>query len=225
MNMNKMFDGKKLMSRFFRPVDNVVWDLMTGRIGILGRDGITTIEGEGEDAEVTINLFDQFGVTVPAFAQGTATADVKVGDLIYGARGVLGWVVERTEKSFSILKPDGTRTNWSPPKVAMIGFGGDVMVLRSLINILPGGDSGLSNFQNLLMPMMLMGGDDLDLGQILPLMLMTQLGTTAPTGDGDDAANPLSGMANMMPMMLMMNMLGNKSDSNPFSGNYFDRGR
>jgi len=228
MNINKMFDGKKLMSRFFRPVDNVVWDLMTGRIGILGRDGITTIEGEGDEAEITINLFDQFGVTVPAFAQGTATADVKVGDLIYGASSVLGWVVDRTDKSFSVLKPDGTRTNWSPPKVAMIGFGGDVMVLRSLMNILPGGEGGLSNFQNLLMPMMMMGGDNMDLNSIMPLMLMTQLGTTAPTGDGEDAAaNPLSGMAQMMPMMLMMNMLGgNKSGGNPFdTANFFDRGK
>lgn len=226
MNMNKMFDGKKLMSRFFRPVDNVVWDLMSGRIGILGREGITTIEGEGEDAQITINLFDQFGVAVPAFAQGTATADVKVGDLIYGASSVLGWVVDRTDKSFSVLKPDGTRTNWSPPKVAMIGFGGDVMVLRSLLNILPGGEGGLNNFQNLLMPMMLMGGDDLDLGQMMPLMLMTQLGATAPTGGGEEAANnPLSGMSQMMPMMMMMNMLGgNKSGGNPFdTTNFFDR--
>lgn len=222
------FDTNKLISRFFRPVNNVVWDLMTGRIGVVGKEGITTIEGEGEDATVTINLFDQFGMSVPAFAQGTATSEVKLGDLIYGARGVRGWVVEKKEKSFVILTPDGTRTNWSPPKTAMIGFGGDVMVLRSLINILPGGESGLGNFQNLLMPMLLMN-DDLDLNQVMPLMLMTQLGTSAPTGDGSEASNPLSGMAQMMPMMLMMSMFNKKGSStkNPFTeafdGNFFDR--
>lgn len=219
--MNKLFDGKKLMSRFFRPVDNVVWDLMTGRIGITGPDGITTVEGEGEDAQVTINLFDQFGMTVPAFAQGTPTADVKIGDLIYGARGALGWVVERTEKSFTILKSDGTRSNWTPPKTAMIGFGGDVMVLRSLVNILPGGETGLGNFQNMLLPMLMMGGDNVDMQEIMPLVLMTQLGASAPTGDGSEAANPLAGMTQLLPMMLMMNMFKSNKGNNP--NNWFDR--
>lgn len=221
MNMNKMFDGKKLMSRFFRPVEDVVWDLMTGRIGVAGPEGITTIEGEGDDAQVTLNLFDQFGMTVPAFAQGTPTSDVKVGDLIYGARGARGWVVDRTEKSFSLLKPDGTRTNWTPPKTAMIGFAGDVMVLRSLVNILPGGESGLGTFQNMLMPMMMMGGDNVDMQEMMPLLLMTQLGTNAPTGDGSEVANPMAGMQQMLPMMLMMNMFkGGKGSS---GSNFFDR--
>lgn len=222
--MKNMFDGNKLMSRFFRPVDNVVWDLMTGRIGVTGPDGITTIEGEGDDAQVTINLFDQFGMAVPAFAQGTASADVKVGDLIYGARKPLGWVVDRTEKSFSLLKEDGTRSNWTPPKTAMIGFGGDVMVLRSLINILPGGSSGLSGFQNMLLPMMMMSGDNMDMGKIMPLMLMTQMGATAPTGDGDEAPNPMAGMTQMLPMMLMMQMMGG-SKGGSTSNNFFDMGR
>ncbi len=219
--MKNMFDGKRLMSRFFRPVDNVVWDLMTGRIGITGADGITTVDGEGEDAQVTINLFDQFGMTVPAFAQGTPTEAVKVGDLIYGTRGALGWVVERKEKSFTILKPDGTRSNWSPPKTAMIGFGGDVMVLRSLINILPGGETGLNNFQNMLLPMLMVGGDNVDMQEVMPLLLMTQLGTTAPTGDGTEAPNPMAGMTQMLPMMLMMNMFKGKKGSR---NNFFDGG-
>lgn len=222
MNMNKMFDGKKLMSRFFRPVDNVVWDLMTGRIGVLGDDGITTVEGEGEDAQVTINLFDQFGMTVPAFAQGTPTSEVKVGDLIYGSRGALGWVVARTEKSFEILKADGTRSNWTPPKTAMIGFAGDVMVLRSLVNILPGGETGLGSFQNMLLPMMMMGGDNVDMQEVMPLMLMTQLGASAPTGDGSEAPNPMAGMTQMLPMMLMMNMFKGKKSGG--GSNFFDNG-
>ena len=75
----------------------------------------------------------------------------------------------------------------------------------------------------------MMGGDDMDLGQMMPLMLMTQLGQTAPTGDGDEAANPLAGMAQMMPMMMMMNMMGGDKSSNgsgPFGGgNFFDRSR
>lgn len=226
MNFNNFFDGKKLINRFFRQVDNVVWDLMTGRVGIVGDDGITTIEGEGEDAEVVVNLFDQFGVAIPAFAQGTATSEVKVGDLIYGAKRVLGWVVEKKEKSFSILKPDGTRSNWTPPKTALIGFAGDVMVLRSLMNILPNGSTGLSSFQSMLMPMMLMGGDT-DLAQMLPLLLMTQMGSAIPTGDGVEGSNPLAGMQQMLPMFLMMNMMGGNSNKNRTgpNENFFDKMR
>lgn len=224
MNFNNFFNGQKLINRFFRQVDNVVWDLTTGKVGIVGNEGITSIEGEGEDAQVVINLFDQFGVPVPAFAQGTPTDSVKIGDLIYGARNVLGWVVEIKEKSFVVLKPDGTRSTWSPPKTALIGFGGDVMVLRSLMNILPNGSSGLANFQNMLLPLMFMGGDNADLEQIMPLMLMTQMGTNAPTGDGTDATNPLAGMQQMLPMLLMMNVLGkNKTNKNVAPGkNFFD---
>ena len=59
MDMNKMFNGKKLLSRFFRPVDNVVWDLMTGKIGIVGSEGITTIEGTGEDPDFQNEIYCQ----------------------------------------------------------------------------------------------------------------------------------------------------------------------
>ncbi len=34
MDLNKLFNGQKLMDRFFRKVDNVCWDLSTGQIGL-----------------------------------------------------------------------------------------------------------------------------------------------------------------------------------------------
>lgn len=214
-----MFNSNKLMDRFFRRVDGVVWDLMSGRIGVKSSDGITTMEGVGDDAQVVVNLFDQFGVEVPAFAQQTPVDAITVGDLIYGQKGPLGWVTEKKDKSFVLLKADGTRSSWSPPKTQMLGFDGGAMVLRSLINILPGGSTGLSNMQSMLMPMLMMGGDDLDLGSMLPIMMMSGgMGGTDPAGGTNN-------MASMMPMLMMMQMMkksgGTGSKGNGMS-NFFD---
>ena len=219
----------KLMNRFFRKVDGVVWDLFSGRIGVKTEDGITTIEGAGEDAQITVNMFDQFGMAVPAFAQSTPVDAVKVGDLIYGDSKPKGWIISVSEraataekpamKRFTLMTPGGTITTWTPPKVSMLGFDSGVMVLRSLVNMLPGGEGGLGAMQNMLLPMMMMGGgDDGMLDQMMPMMLFSQLGAS---GTGADAAGA-GGMGNMMQMMLMMQMMGGKGGS-PFGkgGNSF----
>lgn len=224
MEMKDMLNSNKLMDRFFRKVDGAVWDLMTGRIGIKTNDGIVTMEGESDDATVTLNLVDQFGIGIPAFAQNTPQAAVQVGDLIYGAKGPLGWVVDKKEKSFNLLKPDGTRTNWSPPKVAMFGFDGGVMVLRSLMNMLPGGAGGLAGMQGALMPLLMMGGDT-DIGDLMPMLLMGQMGMTAPGAtnpDGTPATPVANPMAQMLPMMMMLQMMKGKGGS---GGSFFDKSR
>jgi hypothetical protein len=224
MDMKKMFNSNKMMDRFFKPVKNVVWDIMSGKIGIATSEGITTIEGEGDDAQITINMFDQFGMPVPAFAQNTPVSAVKLGDLIYGST-ISGWVVKINEKSFELLKADGTRTRWQAPKVQMMGIEGvnGVMVLRSLGNMLPGGDAGLQGIQGMLMPMMMMGGD-VDFEKMMPMILMSQMGTTAVDKDGNP--NPAAGgMANMLPMMMMMQAMGSNNsgptNKGPFGGNGF----
>lgn len=219
MNMNINNVGNKLMNRFFRRVDGVVWDLMSGRIGVKTRDGIATLEGDGDNAQININMFDQFGFELPAFAQNTPTAGINVGDVIYGENSVKGWVVEKKEKSLVLMKPDGSRGTITPPKVQMMGAEGGLMVLRSLTSMLPGGDGGLNQMQSMLMPMLMMGEDSVDLEKIMPLMLMSQMGMGgAPT----DGANP---MANMMPMIMMMGMMGGGSKGSLGSGskkNFFD---
>lgn len=222
LNFNNMFNSKKLMDRFFRKVDNVVWDLSSGKIGVVSAEGITTIEGEGEDAQIVVNMFDQFGMPIPAFAQNTPVDAVQLGDLIFG-KTISGWVVAINEKSFELLKSDGTRTKWSPPKVQMMGIAGvdGVMVLRSLINMLPGGSTGLGGMQSMMLPMMMMGGD-MDLDSIMPMMLMSQMGTGAVDADG--VAAPGMDMTQMMPMMMMMSMMkGGNSNNSPFGQNFFDR--
>lgn len=205
---NNMFKdiAQKMMGRMFRRVDNAVWDMMTGKIGIQTDDGIATIDGVGDDAQISINIIENFGMPLPAFAQSTPVDAIKEGDFIYNGTKPLGWIVEKKEKSFRILKPDGTRTTWTPPKVSMIGFdmgAGGPLVLRSLFNSLPGGESGLAGLQGMLMPMMMLGGD-VDLESMMPMILMSQNGMMG---------GAVGGNGNMMQTMMMMNMM--KGEGNP----------
>lgn len=222
-NLNMGTIGNKLMNRFFRRVDGVVWDLMSGKIGVKSTDGIATLEGTGDDAQVSINMFDQFGFEVPAFAQNTSTTEVQVGDLVVGAKGIQGWVIEKKEKQLVLMKPDGSRGSMTPPKVNMMGLEGGVMVLRSLVNMLPGGTGGLNQMQTMLMPMLMMGDGNLDLDGIMPMLLMSQMNMGAAV----DPSNPNSAllaqnqMASMMQMMMMSQLLGGKGGKG--GSNFFDK--
>lgn len=222
----------KLMERMFRKVDNVAWDLMTGKIGVRTDEGIFSVEGVGDDATVVGNLFDGASMAVPAFAQSTSVSDVKVGDLILRGSAP-AWVVERKEPkitfdkdadgkdidgtakvtgqvSFKLLKPNGETASWKAPKIQMLGFdAGGVMVVRSLMSMLPGGQADLGAMQGMLMPMMMMAGDgDTDdmMGKMLPMMLMMGQQNGGIAGQGQNM---------MMPMMMAMMM---KGGNNPFSG-------
>ena len=201
----------KIMSRMFRRADGVVWDLMTGKIGVLTDEGIATLEGTGEDAQVNLNLMDEFGMALPAFAQATPKNGVQVGDIIYrGTRNNIAWVIDKKEDGdkvkFKLMKPNGETASWNPPKVSLMGFESGVMVLRSLVSMLPGGQGDLGQMQGMLMPMMLMGGFEGDtMEKMMPLMLMQMTNGQANNG----------GMGNMMQTMMLMSML--KGGKSPFS--------
>lgn len=226
--------ANKFMDRLFRKADGVVWDLMTGRVGIKGTDGIATLEGEGDDAQINVNLLDQFGMEIPAFAQSTPIDAVKAGDIIFfGASDRPGWVIEKKaateagkQPRFVLMKVDGTRSTWTPPKVSMLGMESGVMVLRSLLTMLPGGNAGLTGLQGALMPMMMMsqlgGGGDFNMEAMMPMLLMGQMNAAPIAGaDGTAVAAP-NPMAQMMPMLMMMSMMkdkGGKGGNGPFSRN------
>lgn len=261
-NMMANFGADKFMERMFKKADGVVWDLMTGKVGIkTPSNEIATLTGNGDDAQVEINMMEQFGMEIPAFAQNTPIANVNIGDVIYfGSRETPGWVIERlygvkptgsttpakrggvkaapvdavseanvdtSNVRFTLMKVDGQRTTWKPPKVTMLGMGDNgVMVLRSLMSMLPGGAAGLQGMQGMMMPMMMMGGEDMDFEKIMPLMLMGQMQApvvTNPDGTQVVQQNP---MAQMMPMMMMMqmmkgnggNLFGKKSTSTSTQG-------
>lgn len=211
MNLQGMFNADALMKRFFRRADNVVWDMTTGKPGVATAEGIASCVGTGEDAQITINPIAAMGMALPAFAQNTALDKVELGDMIiYGARDQTGWVVSKTDKSLHLIKPDGTHTQISPPKTQMLDIGGGVMVVRSLMNMLPGGTGGL---MGTMMMLQMMGGGDSDIEDMLPMMLMMQ-GAGATSGDpaAAAAANPMAGMQSMLPMMMMAKMMGGKNN-------------
>lgn len=211
MSIDSMFKtaGSKMMDRLFRKADGVVWDAMTGGIGVVTSEGIVTCSGNGDEAMISINPIESFALPVPAFAQSTPKNGVQVGDIIYrGPKADPAWVVEKVDKpngdiSFKLLKANGEKTSWSAPKIAFMGFGdGGVMVLRSLVNMLPGGSSGLGGMQGMLMMMaMNEDGGEMNFDKLMPMLLMQSMGGFGNT-DPANAANP---MAAMMPFM-MMNM-------------------
>lgn len=215
MNALSIGNSSRFMDKMFRKADGVVWDLMSGKIGVMTEDGIATLDGEGEDARVSINIMDEFGIALPAFAQSTPVAGVKVGDIIYRGKTNIAWItaVNVDKGTFRVMKPNGESSAFNPPKVSMLGFESGVMVLRSLITMLPGGDKGLGQMQNTLLPMMMMSGGNMGGGleKMMPLMLMSQMNS-----GGDPSQS--NGMGNMMQTMMMMSMLKGGDSNDMFSG-------
>lgn len=220
---------QRMMNQMFRKADDAYWDLMTGKIAIKTDDGLVTMEGEGDDAAISLNIMDGMAMPIPAFAQKTPVESIHVGDLVYNGGKVLGWVVGKDDKNhLKIIRPAGTRTTWTPPKVTMIGMdmgGSGAMVLRSLFNTLPDGNDGVKSLQTNLMPMLMMMGDRLDMEKMMPMILMTSM---------NGGAGALSG--GMLQNMMMMSMMS--GGSNPMAamfggmgaetttrgrGSYFDR--
>lgn len=221
--------SEKMMGLQFSKVENAVWDLSSGKLGIKTADGIATLNGIGDEAEVEINMMEDFGMAIPAFAQAIPIDQVKVGDIIYSGNKLRGWVVSinsrpatpRVEnpdgtvkseaKSASIrlrmMSPQGHINNWNPPKINLMGMGaGGVKVLRSLITMLPTGEAGLGNMQSML-PMLAMAGGDLE--EMMPMLLMSQM--NGSSGDSNSMLNT----------MLMMKLMG-KSSKGSNGSNFFD---
>lgn len=226
-NMN----ADKFLNRMFRKAEGVVWDLMTGKVGVQVDDGIATLDWVGEDngepktPTININILDDFGMPLPAFAQSTPVANVQVGDIIYRSANKnpnIAWIIEKRDNgSFKLMKPSGDFGSFIPPKVSVFGLESGVMVLRSLVSMMPNGQSDVASLQGMLMPMMLMGGmgdgDMSGLEKMIPLMLMGQM-----SGGG------MGGNA-MLQAMMFSKLLGNDGGSKLFGGssksNPFERTR
>lgn len=216
--LNGMFNTSALMNNFFRKVDNAVWDLQTGRLGFVSQDGIHTLSGEGEDASVELNIIQQFGIPLPAFARSTPIEGVKIGDMIHG--NVKGWVVaikndaEGNVNSFKIMKISGEITPWKPPHIKMLGLDSGVMVVTSLINLAPGGQGGLANLQSSLLPLMMLGGGNVDLDSLMPLLLVS-----GGFGNSNDAS-ATAGLGGIVQNFMMLSMLkGGQQNQGGMFGN------
>lgn len=195
--------SNKLMNRMFRKIGGLVWDITSGGLGIASNEGIFTLttEGEGDTVSfgISVNPIDAFGVSVPAFAMNTPLEQVEVGDIIVGDTKILGWVIEVRGASLKLLDQNGMTKNYTPPKVAIVGTNG-VLVVKNLFN-LTGGNGGLAGVQNSLLPLLALGGD-VNFDKIMPLILMQSMSGTTPAAGaaGAAAANP---MASMLPFLLM----------------------
>ena len=163
--------GDKMMERMFKPVQDAVWDISTGKMGILGKNGsIFSLTGEGDEAQVTENLFSEFGMAVPAFAQSVPFDQVQLGDLAYRQGGRPGWVVEKNPNSLILLNTDSSEGTIRRNKTITMGMDqSGVMILRNLFNLT--GASGQQNFQ-MLLPMLMAGSKNEEAGSMVEMMLM-----------------------------------------------------
>ena len=163
--------GDKMLARMFQRVNDVVWDISTGKMGILGKNGsIFSLVGEGEDAQVVENMFSEFGMAVPAFAQSVPFDSVQLGDLAFRPGGRPGWVVEKNPNSLILLNTDSSEGTLRRNKVVTMGMDqSGVMVLRNLFNMT--GGAGQESFQ-MLMPMLMAGTTNEDAGGMVQMMLM-----------------------------------------------------
>lgn len=166
--------GDKMLARMFQPVKDVVWDISTGKMGILGKNGsIFSMVGEGENAQIVENLFSEFGMAVPAFAQSVPFDDVQMGDLAFRPGGRPGWVVEKNPNSLILLNTDSSEGTLRRNKVVTMGMDqSGVMVLRNLFSIT--GTSGQQNFQ-MMLPMLMSGSTNEEAGDMVQMMLMMSM--------------------------------------------------
>lgn len=199
----------KFLARMFRRIEGVVWDLTSNKMGLQTDQGIVTLEvTQTPNAEslasahpvfnISVNPFDSFGFAMPAFAQNTPLNQIEIGDLIIGDRGVLGWVVEKFERSLRLLDQNGMTKNYTPPKIQVLNQDG-AMVVKSLTGLF--GEQGAQGFSGALLPLLLAGdafGGVGNLDELLPIMLMTQM------TQGSNNPNALAGA---LPTILMMKSL------------------
>lgn len=94
--MNKMYEKmmKNMMSQQFKPVDSVVWDVQSGKMGILTKDDAIAIFVPDESSDllegsekntlvggIVLNPFSMMKMAIPAYACKTKPADIKLGDI------------------------------------------------------------------------------------------------------------------------------------------------
>ena len=187
--------GDKMLARMFQPVKDVVWDISTGKMGILGKNSsIYSIQGEGDGAQVVENMFSEFGLAVPAFAQSVPFDDVQVGDLAFRPGGRPGWVVEKNPNSLILLNTDSSEGTLRRNKIVTMGMDqSGVMILRNLFSLT--GAGGQANFQ-MMLPMLMAGSTNDDAGDMVQMMLMMSVmgqgtpGVEAPAAAVDVPPQP-----------------------------------
>lgn len=215
--MNKMFNTN---------VENVIYDLFTGRVGI--KDGDTTYTFKRIETElpkvdnldpnkmasttktswsIEENSFETFTMPMKAFAIKTNIDDIKEGDIVLDSKGLVsGCVIGLDLNSVTVLKTNQEEVKINPSTNVLLGGEKSLMVVKDIMNMAgfkPMGGNSTSNgsmdFQQMLPLLMMANGDDSSMEDMLPMLMMSGM-----TGE--------KSQQNPMQMMLMMQMMG-KGDS------------
>lgn len=216
--------SEKYMNSLMRPVNDAVWDVTNGSLAIVGKnDSLYSLDTSSKEEGLYGILQNDFAfitMPIPAFAQSVPVETVKIEDFIYDGQKPMGWVVKISKSAnnslvFDVLRPSGTQSRWSPPKVQnAFTSGQNVQVLRTMTSMFgSNADNKMSEIQQMLPMMMMLGGNNGAgniMQQMLPMMMM-------------------SGSTKMDPMMMfmLMNQMGNNNAQNalpnPIRNNPFKR--
>ena len=214
--------SEKYMNSLMRPVNDAVWDVTNGSLAIVGKnDSLYSLDTSSKEEGLYGILQNDFAfitMPIPAFAQSVPVETVKIEDFIYDGQKPMGWVVKISKSAnnslvFDVLRPSGTQSRWSPPKVQnAFTSGQNVQVLRTMTSMFgSNADNKMSEIQQMLPMMMMMGGNNANvMQQMLPMLMMT----------GNSKMDP-------MMMFMMMNQMGNNNAQNalpnPIRNNPFKR--
>ena len=219
--------SEKYMNSLMRPVNDAVWDVTNGSLAIVGKnDSLYSLDTSSKDEGLYGILQNDFAfitMPIPAFAQSVPVETVKIEDFIYDGQKPMGWVVKISKSAnnssnnslvFDVLRPSGTQSRWSPPKVQnAFTSGQNVQVLRTMTSMFgSNADNKMSEIQQMLPMMMMMSGNNANvMQQMLPMLMMT----------GNSKMDP-------MMMFMMMNQMGGNNNaqnalSNPIRNNPFKR--
>ena len=218
--------SEKYMNSLMRPVNDAVWDVTNGSLAIVGKnDSLYSLDTSSKEEGLYGILQNDFAfitMPIPAFAQSVPVETVKIEDFIYDGQKPMGWVVKISKSAnnssnnslvFDVLRPSGTQSRWAPPKVQNAFTSGQtVQVLRTMTSMFgSNADNKMSEIQQMLPMMMMMGGNNANvMQQMLPMLMMT----------GNSKMDP-------MMMFMMMNQMGNNNAQNalpnPIRNNPFKR--
>ena len=195
-----MFDS--LVESMFREVDDIVWDLQTGRLGILDGDVIYSFEKTGNKSRITKNPIKELGVKVPAYAVATPIESLQPGDIVILDDGQWVFFLSSTpatdddEVTFKGLNYDtGRQTTVTAISNLLLGSK-SLLAVKNFI----GSEAG--NLSSMLPLLMLQDdGDGEGIGEVLGLMTLIQNQGTA--SKGKKAANGAFDLNSMLPLLLM----------------------
>jgi hypothetical protein len=192
---------ESLTGSMFQEVDDIVWDLQSGRLGILENDVIYSFEQVGKKSRVTKNPIKEFGVKIPAYAIMTPIESLQVGDIIVTDDET--WIfflsaaaaTDEVEVTFKGLNYNsGRQTTVTAVTNTLMGTKG-VLAVKNFFGTDNASMAGMLPF------IMMGGGKKNDIGQMIAMMALAnnKAGGLTPIGDKPAGLD----MTSLLPLMLM----------------------